>query len=383
MKVCVISTYPPTHCGMAHYVHLLCEELNNEGVHASVLANDEAKKVGRVKVTNAWRYDDTLSAFKVFQVASRLRAEIIQIHHEYLLYGSPVKSTIFMFLLLPLLKLLRKPIVVMVHSVVAKDSMSPLFLEYGLTHARFLSYLVLIFFMKYICILADKVIVYTNLAKRILCEDYGIATEKIVVIQHGAPKVKIIKDAKEKLGLQGKKVLVFFGFLRPKKGLEYLVEAALKARMSLPNLVVLIVGGTHERMPDVSRSLHHYCQEKRADFIFFTGFVPEEELPIYFSAADAFIFSYNDSIASASGAMHMILGYGKAIIATNIPKFCELREAEAGIIVPPNDSDALCNAIVSVFKNASIAKRILSFHNRRLWNKVARKFIEVYREIIS
>jgi len=156
---------------------------------------------------------------------------------------------------------------------------------------------------------------------------------------------------------------VFFGFLRANKGLECLIDAALKAHRTLQELVVLIIGGLHQRMPGVAESI----KDNLPNFVIFTGYLPEEELDIYFSAADAFCFPYDDSVAGASGAAYRVLGYLKPMIVTDIPKFYEFKKAKIGVIVPKDDPDTLARAIIATLRNPSKRdySRLLKFYESR------------------
>jgi len=383
-KVGVICTYPPTHCGMARYVYDLCESLARFGINVVVFANEEARSVGSVKVLNAWRYNKVFSAIKAFLEVLKEKVDVVQFHHEYLLYGSPIKCSLFTILLLLLLKIANKRLIVMLHSVISRSAITKDFTaKHGFSKVpTFIISSAVVFLTKFICFMADKIIVYTDLAKYELCNSYGIPKEKVTVIPHGSPEAVIVKNAKEKLGLLNKKVLMFFGFLRPQKGLELLAEATLRAKTAIPNLVLLIVGGRHARLPDVSSIFDRYPK----DFIVLTGYVSEEDLPIYFSAADAFIFPYEDNILSASGAMYRVLGYGKPIIVTNTPKFYECKKFGAGLVVPLGDLNALANAIISALKDAnsthSIRRNVLQFYEERRWSKIIMKFIKLYKRLL-
>jgi glycosyltransferase involved in cell wall biosynthesis len=380
-KVGIICTYPPLRCGMAKYVYDLSEALARFGINVVVFANEEARSVGSVKVLNAWRYNKVFSAIRVFLEVLKEKIDIAQFHHEYLLYGSPIKCALFTILLSFLLKIANKRLIVMLHSVIPRSAITKDFTaKYGLSKVpTFIISSAVTFLTKFICFMAYKIIVYTDLAKYELCNSYGIPKEKVIVIPHGTPEAVIVEKAKEKLGLSGKKVLTFFGFLRPQKGLEPLAEATLHAKTTIPNLVLLVVGGRHARLPYVNSILDRYSRH----FIILTGYVPEEDLPLYFSATDAFIFPYEDNILSASGAMYRVLGYGKPIIVTNAPKFYECKKFNAGLIVPLGDLNALVNAIISALKDDNsthpIRRNILRFYRKRRWSRITMKFIKLYK----
>jgi glycosyltransferase involved in cell wall biosynthesis len=81
---------------------------------------------------------------------------------------------------------------------------------------------------------------------------------------------------------------------------------------------------------------------------FYNSYVPNEELGVYFSAADVVVLPYLE--ATQSGVVQVALGFEKPIIATSVGGMPEaVHEGETGLIVPPADSDALYKAILRYF----------------------------------
>jgi glycosyltransferase involved in cell wall biosynthesis len=155
---------------------------------------------------------------------------------------------------------------------------------------------------------------------------------------------KLGKDrAKAQLGISvDKPVVLFFGFVRPYKGLHQAVSAIglLQSRGILAHL--LIAGEfwddrkKYERQIEQLGLSEHVTMEDR--------YIPNEEIPRYFSAADVFVAPYLNG--SQSGAIRVALSFGIPVIATESIADEMLSASPSATIIPAGDSKALATAIV-------------------------------------
>jgi len=162
--------------------------------------------------------------------------------------------------------------------------------------------------------------------------------------------------AKAQLGLSGP-VLLFFGFIRPYKGLRTLLQALPLALQHLP-MHLLIVGEFWEDRAVYERII---LENHLAEHVTIVGrYVPNEEVGIYFAAADVVVLPYES--ATQSAVVPLAYGYGRPVISTRVGGLPEvIREGETGFLVPPSDPQALAEGIVRFFKEdrgAAFAHRI-------------------------
>jgi glycosyltransferase involved in cell wall biosynthesis len=153
------------------------------------------------------------------------------------------------------------------------------------------------------------------------------------------------EEAKKQLGVKGK-VLLFFGFVREYKGLRYLL-GAMPQVMERVDVHLLVVG---EFWDDKSAYLNLIEELGIAPAVTIVDrYIPNEELGLYFSAADVVVLPYVD--ATQSGVAQLAYGFGKPVITTSVGGIPEVvRDGETGLIVPPQDSEALGKAIVRYFE---------------------------------
>src|SRR6266436_4569433 len=96
--------------------------------------------------------------------------------------------------------------------------------------------------MKQLDELSSRFIVMAERGHRLLEEVYGVSSQKIDVIPHGAPDTPFIDPSfyKDQFGVEGKTVLLTFGLLSPNKGIEFVIEALPKILESHPNVVYIV-----------------------------------------------------------------------------------------------------------------------------------------------
>lgn len=155
-----------------------------------------------------------------------------------------------------------------------------------------------------------------------------------------APPSRTIRQA---LGLDGKHVLLFFGFVRPYKGLEYLIQALPLVRKQLPNAHVLVVG---EFWNSKQTYLGYARNAGVSEHITIVDeYVPNEVLSDYFAAADVVVLPY--VTATQSAVVQLAFGFGKPVITTRVGGLHEVvQDGYNGLVVPPQDEEALAAAIV-------------------------------------
>lgn len=151
--------------------------------------------------------------------------------------------------------------------------------------------------------------------------------------------------ARWRLGLPAdQKVLLFFGLVRPYKGLAVLMEALglLCRRGVLPHLVV--AGEFWEPVERYERLAVEHGVGGQVHF--FARYIPDEDVPLFFAAADVFVAPY--TAGTQSGALRMAMGFGLPLVASNA--VFVTTDAPSGYplaIAPAGDAAALAEAILA------------------------------------
>ncbi len=155
--------------------------------------------------------------------------------------------------------------------------------------------------------------------------------------------------AREQLGLPDKPTVLFFGYIRHYKGLDVLIEAMPLVREHL-DVQLVVAGEFYDNEDDLRNRAEALglggTLEEEAAVQFFPDYIPNEEVHRYFSAADVVVQPYRSGVQS--GVMKVALFFGKPMIVSNLGVLAEA-VGEAGYVVPPEDPQALADAIVDFF----------------------------------
>ena len=153
----------------------------------------------------------------------------------------------------------------------------------------------------------------------------------------GAPPPR--DEAKRALGLEGRNVALFFGHVRPFKGLDI----ALRAWPEVKSDVTLLVAGEAWW-----GSEDQYRKLATARTIFDFRFIPDAEIATYFAAADVILAPYR--IEAQSGVALTAFHFARPVIASTVGGLPEIiEEGVNGMLVPPEDPEALARAVDAYF----------------------------------
>ena len=193
----------------------------------------------------------------------------------------------------------------------------------------------------------DAVIAHSAHSAGRLRDEVGLPSDRVHVIPHGAFDylTRLPDERPLPVELEGASgpVVLFFGLLRPYKGIEVLLEAF----RSVPGAELWIVG--NPRMP--VGTLREAAAAVPATVRFLTRFVDEAEIPAIFRRADVVALPYLD--AEHSGVLYTALAFGKAIVASAVGGFPELAESTgAARIVAPGEARPLAAALAELTASA-------------------------------
>jgi glycosyltransferase involved in cell wall biosynthesis len=227
----------------------------------------------------------------------------------------------------------------------------------------------------------DAVVAHSEFGRRQLVERLGVAAEKVRVIHHGAfdyltrlpdgPLPAELSDA-------GGPVVLFFGLLRPYKGLDVLLEAW--RRLGDPDAQLWIVG--RPKMP--LASLHAAAP---AGVQFVPRFVSDAELAACFGRADMVVLPYRSTERfDFSGVLATALAFAKPSVISDVGGFAEIAAAGGARLVAPGDAPGLAAALAELLANASQRQRLAEAarglaEGPYSWTEAARLTMSLYLEL--
>jgi glycosyltransferase involved in cell wall biosynthesis len=184
--------------------------------------------------------------------------------------------------------------------------------------------------------------------------------------------------------------ILYVGTIEPRKNLTALLEAyaALMERLSvcdlrpaLSDVRLVIVGKKGWLYEGFFRRLHELGLEDR---VLFTGYVPDEDLPAIYSAADLFVFP---SLYEGFGLPVLeAMACGTPVIASNASSLPEVA-GEAGIMIAPHDVRGLAEAMERLLMDkqlrAELRARGLERAKQFTWERAAAMTLEVYQDALT
>jgi len=238
--------------------------------------------------------------------------------------------------------------------------------------------------------LADALICHGEGARTELARDFCVPPEKIRVIPHGPlfedkPGISTL-EARSLLGLPpGKTLVLSLGVISQYKGIPFLLDAWKRVQQSAtPGRLIIAGTGDAGVMKQIREKVEAEGLKDSVDL--WLRFIPVEQLPLLYQAADILVYPYN--AGTTSGALLTGLNYGKAIVATRLPFFQEyLEDGESGLLVDYGDISALASSLQALIHRPALRSKIASTLQREssgttCWEEIARKTRECYDAVL-
>ncbi|MEJ5231636.1 MAG: glycosyltransferase [Geminicoccaceae bacterium] len=170
----------------------------------------------------------------------------------------------------------------------------------------------------------------------------GIPADRILLLPH-PPLDLPDADGREPLppAAPGTVTVLFWGAIKPYKGLDLLVRAVLDHLLPEVELRVVVAGRPFFDLAPLLAEIEASAWRDR--FVFDLGFLPEARLAARIAAADIVVFPYRE--IDGSGALAATARFGKAIVATAVGTFAEPPARDCLELVPPEDPAALAERL--------------------------------------
>jgi glycosyltransferase involved in cell wall biosynthesis len=228
----------------------------------------------------------------------------------------------------------------------------------------------------------DAVITHSEYGRRLLT-GLGVNAGKVHVIHHGAfahAAAAAAVEAPLPGGLAGGNgpVVLFFGLLRPYKGLETL----LAAWQGVSGAELWIVG---RPMMDVEPLRALASSSVR----FVSRFVSDDELVAFFRRADVVVLPYSRTERlDQSGVLATALAFGRASVVSDVGGFPEVAATGAARVVPADDPARLRDALTSLLGDPGERARmgaaaLAAAQGPYSWGEAARQTLALYQRLLS
>lgn len=364
LRVGILSTYPPTPCGLATFSAALTVGLSATGAEVSVVRVSDGSPSGDGRVVGELVNGSAGSVAASSDLLNQNDIAVIQ--HEYGIYGGSDGDEV-----VDILGDLDIPSIVVVHTVLKDPT----------PHQRSL--------LEVVAALADRVVVMSESAHQRLCRGFHVDRHKVTTIPHGA-----MVPAPAQTKRSGRPTLLTWGLLGPGKGIERVIDSMGDLHRLNGRPRYLVAGRTHPKVLAADgEEYRDFCVEKArssglADSVHFeSGYLGASSLSAQLRAAAVVVLPYDSTEQVTSGVLVDAVAHGRPVVATAFPHAVELLGSGAGIVVEHGNPEALTSALRSVLTQPRLAGAMAA-EARRLaptmsWSVVANAYQSTARQILA
>jgi polysaccharide biosynthesis protein PslF len=366
----ILSTYPPTQCGLATFTAALAEQLNRApGTAGVVRIVDRAESHTGAEVAAHVVNGCPSSAIDAVRHLNGFDAVVVQ--HEYGIYGGTDGCDV-----IDIVASLTVPTIIVLHTVLQEPTPR---------QRRILRWLVES---------ADVVVTMTETARQRLVTSYGADPDAVVVIPHGAIDHGSVDSGAapaERLST-GRPLVLTWGLLGPGKGIEWAIDSMPGLQDLRPRY--LVIGKTHPKV--FQRDGEEYRQSLAlrahnrgvADVVELDDrYLEVGELSDLVQRADVVLLPYDSREQVTSGVLIEAVAAGRPVVSTAFPHAVELLGDGTGLVVPQRDPAALEAALRRALAEPGLADGLAERAARKapdlLWGAVAARYQQIAESLIA
>jgi glycosyltransferase involved in cell wall biosynthesis len=365
----VLSTYPPTQCGLATFSAALTEQLNRPpGTAGVVRVVDRAESHPGAEVTAHVVNGSPSSAVDAVRHLNGF--DIVVVQHEYGIYGGADGCDV-----IDVVAGLTVPTIIVLHTVLQEPTPQ---------QRRILRWLIES---------ADVVVTMTETARQRLVTSYGADPDAVVVIPHGATDHGPIDSeaARAERRAARRPLVLTWGLLGPGKGIEWAIDAMPGLKDLRPRY--LVIGKTHPKVLERDGEEYRHRLALRAQTRGLAGVVELDdryldvgELAHLVQRADVVLLPYDSHEQVTSGVLIEAVAAGRPVVSTAFPHAVELLGDGTGLVVPQRDPVALEAALRRALGEPGFADGMAERAARKapdlLWGAVAARYQQIAESLV-
>ena len=380
MTIALLGNYPPRRCGIATFTQHLADGMRAAATPARpittriIAVNDGRGYDYPAEVT---RTLDQQAAEDYAAVADELnadaRVDAVVIQHEFGIFGGRDGEYVLRFA-----ERLRKPLLVTLHTVLRSPSANQRLIVQRLGRC------------------ADKLVVMSRLATRILEQVYRVDADKVARVPHGAPDFDYGRRdaARAQLGLGNRHTVLTFGLLGRGKGIETAIEALPALAAVAPDFTYVLLGRTHPHVIAHEGEAYRESLWARVEELGLTDnvrfadeYVDEATLADYLLAADTYVLPYPNPAQITSGTLAYAVASGAAVLSTPFWHAEELLAEGRGELFGFGDAAALgrllCAQVQEPERHRALRRRARAYGRTATWQQQGAAYVRLAAEAVG
>ncbi len=335
-RIAMVSTFPPTQCGIATFAESLTRALTHAGASVDMVdlpAGPETPPHDAILHRHRGFQDLPVTAYLLDSF------DVVVLQHEFGIWDGPDGAGI-----VDLIGALATPVVTVLHTV-------PSVATGGQRRA-----------LQGILDLSDAVVVLSHSAYRRLIRDFSVRPDTLAMIPHGATALWHLRRT-ERDGSTPR--LLTWGLLGQGKGVEWGIRAMALLRDRGIAGEYVIAGATH---PNVRRSDGESYRQSLLDLARRLGvagsvrladeYLSDDGLRQLISESSLFLLPYDSREQITSGVLVEAIAAGGPVVATRFPHAAELLGTGAGVLVDHRDPIAIADAVEHIFRDGDASERM-------------------------
>jgi len=376
MYILNVGTYPPKQCGIATFSMDLRNSLLKAGNEVRIISvsdeNHEYVYPPEVMFNIRQHHkSDYIKAARLINSSPFI--DLVVIQHEYGIYGNRDGE-----LVMELVKLLRRPYVLVTHTVLPQPS------KYQKQ------------ILNYLCHRSAGIVCMTRHSALLLADLYEAPEEVTSVIAHGVPDFKVESSSllKKRYGLEGRDIISTFGLIGPGKGLELGIRAMKEVCRTHPSALYLILGQTHPMLKKMEGENYRDMLESLVKELglsqnvrFVNRFLSDEELGKYLYLTDIYLSPYPNRDQAVSGTLAFAIGCGRAVVSTSYAYAREVLSNGRGLLAEKAEPASIASLVNSILDNRDLKemlqKAAISLGSTWTWANVGRDYTAFFKKILD
>jgi glycosyltransferase involved in cell wall biosynthesis len=363
-NVGVLSTYPPTPCGLATFSAALSDALCTNGAAVNVVRVADGSPSSSGRVVGELVNGSTPSAVACADLLNENDVAVIQ--HEYGIYGGVDGDEVA-----EIIDRLRVPSIVVAHTILKDPT----------PHQRSV--------FESVMAMADQVVVMSDGARQRLCQGFNVDRRKVAMIPHGATIPNRPRPTRP-----GRPTLLTWGLMGPGKGVERVIEAMGSLRDLPGRPRYMVAGRTHPKVLAADGEAYRDARVEQArrsgiadSVCFDTDYRNVATLTTLVQSCSVVVLPYDSTDQVTSGVLVDAIASGRPVVATAFPHAVELLSTGAGIVVDHEDPLALVAALRRILTQPCLAGSMAA-EARRLapemaWPVVANAYLLLADRLIA
>ncbi|MDO9486212.1 MAG: glycosyltransferase [Actinomycetota bacterium] len=358
-RIVMMSTFPPTQCGIATFAQSLSGAMTSAGSAVDVVQLAQSPTFMRPDAV-VHQHRSSADISRTSQVLNSY--DVIVLQHEFGIYGGDDGIE-----LLDMLSLVRVPVITVIHTVLKTPTLRQRFIIQGLIAA------------------STVLVTMTNIARKNLIAHYEVAPEMVQVIPHGSPDLRRNDEA---VSFTSGPRLLTWGLISRGKGIEWGIQALAKLSDIDPKVQYVVAGRTHPNVVALEGERYRESLMQLASDLgvsdqlhLVNEYLDDSALAQLIASASIFLLPYDSRDQVTSGVLVEAMVAGGPVIATRFPHAIEVLGRGAGVLVSHQSADEIAEAVRHIHHNPVQAEHMRTLTCELsvdyLWPAVGQSYLEL------